>query len=87
MTPRQFSSAAQSMYDDGKISLDQLFKMQMASGVVDHGKTVLTATPDAPMDFTKYFQDQLAGQVSRGDVNGKGYQDTLTILGILTGKA
>lgn len=85
MTPRQFSTSAQALYDKGAIGLDGLFKMQMAAGGIFKDTPATAGESQAPVDYVAYFQTQLDGIASRGGVNDprSGYQDVANILTLL----
>jgi hypothetical protein len=86
MTPYAFSKAAQNMYDKGRISLDQLFKMQMAAGGIPGSPGAPQPGDHKPVNYIKYFQVQLAGIESRGRANDprSGYNDVVRILNVLS---
>jgi hypothetical protein len=86
MTPRAFSSAAQTMYDNGKIDMDQLFKMQMAAGGIFKNSEAPQNGNNKSVNYVQYFKDQLAGIISRGEANDphSGYSSVVRILKVFT---
>lgn len=64
MTSSEFLEAGKTLAKDGKISLDEMFQIQLASG------TFGGAQPEpGSRDFVKYFSEQLHGEISRGGLN------------------
>lgn len=58
MTPQQFDDAGKKLYKDGKIDLDQLFKIHFATGIFD-GRDNPASQVTAKTNYVDHFQQQL----------------------------
>ena len=81
MSPGQLYSTAQTMYREGKISLDQSFYMQMMAGGVNRNAPAYAN--QQPVNYVDVFKSQMDGIASRGGAGNADYANYVAILGAI----
>ena len=78
MTPHQLYATAQTMYNQGKIGLDELFNMQMMSG--EFQTNGVSTGSETPVDYVQAFKDTRAFNATHGGWGANGYDPYTAIL-------